>query len=531
MLAAMPAASAANLLWLNGSAGSGAWDTTSSSWSNTTWSDGNTAVFAGADGAEGNYVISVTGGSTFATTGITVNSTGYVLQAASAATLNLGTGTTSALTIATGKSATIGSNVTVTSSDGAGNTAIKGGGTLNIGGSGITNAAVTQSGLLIKIDGGTTVNVNTGGTLSASGTAAIVVGGSASQGGTLNVEGGAVSTTNNNLVLANGTGATGTVNVNSGTVTLGGTSSVVRFGTSGGTSGTATLNLNGGTLATTGLTRTGTTVATVNYNGGVLKATKTNASFMTGTITSAVKAGGAKIDTNSFDITLSQALTHDSGLGSTADGGLTKSGTGTLTLAAANTFNGRTLVSAGTLALSDVLALQNSALDVSGAGTVTFTAVASDYTLGGLQGVGTLTATGKTIALNANGTSAATITGAGDFQGSAAITVAASAFTFDGTLNVTISNTLSTGSHTFNLFDGQTGGAFDGVSIAGSYTANGGSGSAFTDANGNSFTFNNSTGDLSVTISAIPEPSTYAILAGASMLGLAVCRRRKTAIR
>jgi len=541
MLAVAPVSSAANLVWdpsgtksATGSAGSGAWDTSTSSWwlsgpSNTTWADSNSATFGGTDGTAQSYVISLTGGSTFTTTGIAINNTGYRFQAASAATLNLGTGTTSALSIATGKSATIGNNVTVTSSEGAGNTAIKGGGTLNIGGSGITNAAVTHTGLLIKIDGGTTVNVNSGGSLSTT-AAAIVVGGSASQVGILNVEGGTVSASANNVVLANGAGATGTLNINSGSVTITGASNVVRFGSSGGTSGTGIVNLNGGTLTTSGLTQTGTTSATLNLNGGVLKATKANTGFLTGTITNVVKTGGAKIDTNSFAITIGQALIHDAGLESTVDGGLTKSGTGTLTLSTANTFTGRTLVNAGTLALSNVLALQNSALDVSGAGTVTFTAGTNTYTLGGLQGVGTLTATGKTIGLNSSGSSAVTITGSGDFQVGAAITVAATAFTFDGTLNITLSDTLSTGSHTFNLFDGQTGGSFDSVSIAGSYTASGGSGSAFTDSSGNSFSFNNSTGDLSVTISAVPEPSTYAILAGASMLGVAVCRRRKTVI-
>ncbi len=69
----------------------------------------------------------------------------------------------------------------------------------------------------------------------------------------------------------------------------------------------------------------------------------------------------------------------------TGTGGIIKNGVGDLQLTAANTFSGDTLVNAGRLIVSNNLALQNSALDTSGAGTVTLTS-STTPTLGGLKG-------------------------------------------------------------------------------------------------------------------------------------------------
>ena len=68
---------------------------------------------------------------------------------------------------------------------------------------------------------------------------------------------------------------------------------------------------------------------------------------------------------------------------------LTEAGSGTLILAAANSFNGATLVSGGTLVLGSPLALQNSTLDSSGSGSVSFGSLPA-ATLGGLTGSGSL---------------------------------------------------------------------------------------------------------------------------------------------
>ena len=65
-------------------------------------------------------------------------------------------------------------------------------------------------------------------------------------------------------------------------------------------------------------------------------------------------------------------------------------------------------------------------------------------------------------------------------------------------------------------------------SYTGSFTNDGGTWTLTSGAQ--LLTFTQSTGDLAFSASAIPEPSTYAALAGLTALGLAAYRRRRRAM-
>jgi autotransporter-associated beta strand protein len=142
--------------------------------------------------------------------------------------------------------------------------------------------------------------------------------------------------------ILNAYGATGTATINGGTFICG----AFRVGQA-----TGTLNLNGGTLRANNLSHGGGTT-TVNFNGGTLQA-KTNATiFVPTTLTNTViRAGGAVIDSNGFNVTIAHALTEDGG---SPGGGLTKNGTGILDLTGVNTYTGVTTINAGTVSIASL---------------------------------------------------------------------------------------------------------------------------------------------------------------------------------
>lgn len=154
--------------------------------------------------------------------------------------------------------------------------------------------------------------------------------------------------------VLNAYGATGTFTMNGGLFSANG------FRVS---QGTGAVNLNGGTLAVTRLT-TGGGTANINLNGGTLRARSSVADFIASNVTVTVKAGGAIIDSNGYNVTIPAALLADG----TTGGGLQKTGTGTLTLTGTNTFAGVTSVLAGTLAFDRVAALATTSGITVGAG-------------------------------------------------------------------------------------------------------------------------------------------------------------------
>jgi autotransporter-associated beta strand protein len=281
------------------------------------------------------------------------------------------------------------------------------------------NSAVTvQSGGSLAINTSTGAGLNSGIGNNAIGTSTLTI-----NGGSFSVNGNGGFFLGNNRADAIGvmTISAGTATITAGNTTLHDPLNILALGRD---NATGIVNLNGGTLATgrqfvrdgsTGGTA-GAGTATFNFNGGTLQAqanqTQGNGWFETDTtgnfqvVTTNVKAGGAKIDTNGFNVNINAVLAHDSGLGGTADGGLIKNGAGTLSLGGANTFTGNAVVNAGTLSLATNVSLDDTIVLSLAANTTLDLAFASDSeTINGLLLNGTAVAAGiyTDIQLNALG--------------------------------------------------------------------------------------------------------------------------------
>jgi autotransporter-associated beta strand protein len=324
--------------------------------------------------------------------------------------------------------------------------------------------------------------------------------------------------------------SSGIVNQTGGTATV--NSLILAQGSNADTGSnkrTAVYNLDGGTLtagsiSTTPSTGTGTTSSTFNFAGGTLKANGSTATFMQGLTAANVKAGGAKIDTNGFDVTLGQALLRDSGL-STNDksDSFTKSGTGDLTLTSnGNTFTGKTTVLAGNLILATGAALASTSIEVAKDAKFTnntSSALTKTFTLE--EGASLVGA----FAASASGTTTVTANlSDGNFS-----TIAFGTFNKNnGTLNLVLSNV--TADYSGTVFSGTFGtSSYDKVSVSGTALDKVGSVFSATIA-GVTYSYDDSQNSLTITgASAIPEPSTYAALAGLGILGFAVYRRRRQA--
>lgn len=220
----------------------------------------------------------------------------------------------------------------------------------------------------------------------------------------------------NTITLAHG-GGDGTWTQNGGTTTCANAVVVSEYDywdETDITPGVGVVNLNGGTFACPGMmvransdVVTGT-AGTVNLNGGTLKATGDSSDFFivddpgitpTATLTLKVQAGGAVIDTDTYNVTISDPLTEDAG---STGGGLTKLGGGTLTLTGSgHSYTGDTVVSAGTLSTTDAAMMDDDAnlwialgavMDLDFTGTDT---IAKLYLGGSAQATGTWGATGS----------------------------------------------------------------------------------------------------------------------------------------
>jgi len=200
--------------------------------------------------------------------------------------------------------------------------------------------------------------------------------------GTVTMNGGVFNHTDANTGIALGVdGQSGTWTQNDGALVSAGR---VWFGQSGGT---ALLNLNGGTFEVPTIAvdvDAAPSVARINFNGGTLKAAAAGNLIVdspTPVLALKVQAGGAVIDSNSFDVVIDTALVEDE---ESTGGGLTKLGVGTLTLGGANTYTGDTSVMAGTLSTTSAAMLADQAAVWIAAGAMMNLNFAGTDTIGGL---------------------------------------------------------------------------------------------------------------------------------------------------
>jgi fibronectin-binding autotransporter adhesin len=404
-------------------AASGTWDLTAGNtvWNNAganvAYANGNNALFSGADGAYGIKVASAISAPI-----VQFLSGGYTLTNDTPQTITLGGTSTTVpkLVVAAGKTNTIGTNITVSTSSTSylGNVGNTPGGTLIIDNGGLVVLTTANT---FGLDGaGTVVSIKTGGVmrdLAGSTTGQIAIGANnTGNAPTISVDGGTLEIlgVGGALTVGNGSGTVaGILTLNGGSVNMpGGTTKALNLGANAGNVGT--LNLNGGVLNVAEIIKgNASAFATNNFNGGTVRAVNATfaSSFLSGLDCANVRNGGLIFDDGGFAITIGQQLQHSTISGdNTTDGGLTKLGSGTLTLTSANTYNGVTTVSNGTLLVS---------------GSILTNATVAGGTLGGTGTIGgsvTVAAAG-TLAPGAVDTGTLTINGNLTLQGNFAAVV------------------------------------------------------------------------------------------------------------
>jgi len=325
LLAALPAAQAANGTWTGG---------TSTVWANTAnWSGGTVAgsTSANADIANfnsGTYSFSPTAASNYFLGGLSFGGSNgpiTITTGAGVTRLNVGSG---GIQVASGSGAvTIGTSTT-------------GGINLTASQSWMNNSTSLLTIIRASVDDAATT---------ANGTYTITINGSGSGG--VNVASGlhdsTVNTSNptrNVAVIINSTGGAATFNAPgtySGGTTL--TAGTLQLGASGAV-GTGTLTLNGGTLSSDANTaRTILNAITIGGDVTLGDATKTGALTF---------SADAAIGSSTRTLTTASAVTFSGNI--TGTGGITKAGSGALTYNGdtSNTYSGLTTVGAGNLTLA-----------------------------------------------------------------------------------------------------------------------------------------------------------------------------------
>jgi autotransporter-associated beta strand protein len=355
------------------------WNTSGTGTTNSTWATGDAAYFGGSAGS-GALTVNLAANVNCSTLSFSNSDCAFTASSPEAVILPAGSGTAPNLVMDTAGTVTIGNNVTLESTA-----------TYVIYGTNDGTIDIASGGTILEPNSSTidfagilTYNLQAGGAVEAtyvgsSTTGGFQVGALTGDNTTLNVNGGSVSlagTNNMGIGIGAGTASTGTLTLNSGSVSMAASNTVRVMNVGSAAGSTGIVNLNGGLLAVTCVTN-GTGTATVNFNGGTMEAVNGAfgpvfmPAFRSGTAN--VLSGGALINNNGFNITIAQPLVNGGG----PDGGLTSSGSGSLTLTGANTYNGNTVINGGRLTLSGSASINTASIVVAGGATFDISALGS----------------------------------------------------------------------------------------------------------------------------------------------------------
>lgn len=406
------------------------------------------------------------------------------------------------------------------------------------GGVGGTGAIELQNGTgVVDAVASFTLSAGASSITRTSGTSQLSIGGiTRSGGGTLDVTGGAVLTTQGtaNSVLTAGVGAYATVGGNDWAAKDAGNTTLVGLSTLSGYSATTASALGGGgnhSDVAAGIDTTlaaGDSTGTLRFNqneartitvtsgnltltqGGLLVTSNVNPSTGTTTITGGTLKPGSNtglqiIQNSSKGLTINSIIADGSG-GATA---LTKSGTGTLTLGSTNTYTGATFINEGKLAVTHATDTipNGSALTINGSTAIFDLGANRNDTVGAvtldgggqITGSGTSTLTGSSYALKSGtitsklgtGTITKSTTGsvALDLSATTGTTALGAVTVNSGSLSFSGGKTITSGTLTLGNAAADTGGLVTvtgvGTSLTtGNFEMRGGSGHSFTVSNG-----------------------------------------------
>ena len=296
--------------------------------------------------------------------------------------------------------------------------------------------------------------------------------------------------------------------------------------------GTGTFTINGGTIDNTSagsITLSNNNAET--WNSGFTFTGTQNLNLGTGAVSLGTAAGTSRtVTTNANSLTIGGVISN----GTTANS-LIKAGSGTLVLSGANTYSGTTTVNAGSLfvngstASASAVTANNSGTTLGGSGTIngSVNVVSSGANLSpGASGVGTTAilrtgaltlSSGSNFNVDLNNTTA----GTGYDQASVTGTVSING----SNIVVTVGSSFSVGDKFFILLN-------DGTDLVTGTFAQGTT--VTSSSNGDIFSINyadNGDGgsvgnDISLTVTAVPEPATYAV-AVLTLGALALHQRRR----